>query len=203
MKHIVLLFLCAATLALDASAQNAPMPAAGTKSAGGAATGGTPPAAAKKSFPGGDIHTLLALADSLQFQLKMGEHITSKFHETDPALAAFGNPIRKETTDMWTPMVDMATAGGVEGKKIPLDMSKNDKANLAKLNTIKDEKKWTLAFFEFFAKEAKKNAKAAESGIKALTDPNLKAWAEKAGAMLNTQAEQIEGKFKEIKSAKK
>ena len=73
----------------------------------------------------------------------------------------------------------------------------------AKLNTIKDEKKWTLAFFEFFAKEAKRNAKNAETGSKALSDPNLKAWAEKAAAMLGTQADQIEAKFKELKSAKK
>ena len=194
MNRTAPLYLCAATLALAlaASAQN---PAA--------ATGGTPPAAAKKAFSGGDVHTLLALADSVQFQLKMGEQVWSKFSESNPPLAAFATPMRTEASNMWTPMVDMATAGGVDGKKIPLDMSKTDKANLAKLNTIKDEKKWTLAFFEFFAKEAKRNAKNAETGSKALSDPNLKAWAEKAAAMLGTQADQIEAKFKELKSAKK
>jgi len=97
----------------------------------------------------------------------------------------------------------MATAGGVEGKKIPLDMSKTDRANLTKLNVIKDEKKWTLAYFEFYAKESKKNARDAEAGVKTLADAGLKEWGAKAEALLKSQAERIEAKYKELKSAKK
>lgn len=192
MKHIPLLFLCAAALALS-------FPASGQTPAAPA------PAAAKpKPFSGGDTHTMLELADSLQFQLNMAIRMMSKYHESDPSLVSFAGGIRKDTTEIWTPMVDMATAGGVEGKKIPLDMSKTDTAQLNKLLiNIKDEKKWTLTFMEHFAKESKKNAHTAEAGIKSLQDPNLKAWAEKAEALLKSQAEKIDAKYKELKTAKK
>jgi len=193
MKIFRLIPLACALVALPvaAPAQTPPAPTTGA------------PAPAKKPFSTGDAKVLLAIADSMQFQLKMSELMSGKFRESNPTLAAFAGPIRQETTALWTPTVDMATAGGVEGKKIPLDMSKTDRANLTKLNVIKDEKKWTLAYFEFYAKESKKNARDAEAGVKTLADAGLKEWGAKAEALLKSQAERIEAKYKELKSAKK
>ena len=164
----------------------------------------TPGAAAAKAKPysAGDTKIYLAIADSVQFQLNMSQRLRGKYKDGPPEMVAFAGKISKESTELWTPGVDAAMAHGVEGKKIPQDMSKNDKAALAKLGPIKDEKKWELAFFEFYAKEAKKNASEADKGAKAAQDPDLKAFAEKAAALLKSQEDSIEAKFKEIKAKK-
>ena len=195
MKLIPLLSLFAAALALSHPAM-AQTPAA-------PAPGATPAAAKPQPLSGSDTRTLLEFADSLQFQLNMALRINSKFKDGDAGMLTLAGGIRKETTEIWTPMVDMAQAGGVDGKKIPQSMSKTDVANVNKLSTIKDEKKWTLAFMEHFAKESKKNAHSAEGGIKTLQDPTLKTWAEKAAALLKSQSEKVDAKYQELKTAKK
>ena len=182
-------------LAAGAHAQNPPA----TKPAGG-----TPPtgAAKAKPFSAGDTHIYLTIAEAIQFQLNMSLRVRGKYKDGPQDLLDFAAKISKESTELWTPSVDIATSHGVDGKKIPNDLTKADKANLAKLGTIKDEKKWQLAFFEFYAKESKKNAHDAETAAKAAQDPDLKAFAEKATALFKSQDETIEAKSKELKTRK-
>jgi hypothetical protein len=192
MKSLRILILGTAALILTAgaNAQTAP---------------GTPPAVAPakaKPYASSDEHIYITIAEGIQFQLKLSERLRGKYREGDAAMLAFAGKVSKESIDLFTPGVDAAMAHGVEGKKIPQDISKNDKAGLTKLGTIKDEKKWELAFFEFYAKESKKNAADAEKGAKAAQDADLKAYAEKATAVLKAQADAAEAKFKELKTKK-
>lgn len=168
-----------------------------------AAPAGTPPAAAAaKPYSAADQHIYLSIAESIQFQLNMSLRLRGKYKDGPQDLLALAGKIHKEATELWTPGVDAAMAHGVEGKKIPQALSKNDSAALAKLGAIKDDKKWQLAFFEFYAKEAKKGAADAEKGGKAVQSPDLKPFAEKAAALLKSQADEIEAKFKELKTRK-
>ena len=194
--RILLIGTAALVLASGANAQTAP----GTKPATPGAPAGAP--AKAKPYSAGDTHIYLTIADAIQFQLNMSLRLRGKYKEGAPDMVAFAGKINKESTELWTPGVDAAMAHGVEGKKIPQDMSKIDKANLAKLGIIKEDKKWEVAFFELYAKEAKKNASDAEKGAKAAQDADLKAFAEKAAALLKSQAEAIEAKFKELKTKK-
>ena len=198
MKTLRLLLIGTASLILasGANAQTAP----GAKPATPAAPVAAP--AKAKPYSAGDTHIYLAIADAIQFQLNMSQRLRGKYKEGAPEMLTFAAKISKESVELFTPGVDAAMAHGVEGKKIPQDMSKMDKANLAKLGIIKDEKKWELAFFEFYAKESKKNAADAEKGAKAAQDADLKAFAEKAAALLKSEAEAIEAKFKELKTKK-
>jgi hypothetical protein len=182
------------------SGSSAQQPAAAPASAAGATAN---PTAKPRPFTSTETKVLLEVAESVQFQLGMAQRITGKFRETDPAMVSFAGKLRKEATELWTPMVDMATARGIDGKKIPLDMSKNDKANVAKLGAIKDEKKWTLTFFEHFAKESKRNASTAQAALKSVGDPDLKAWMEKAAAILQSQSATVDSKAAELKASKK
>ena len=164
---------------------------------------GTPPAGAKaKPFSAGDTKIYLTIAEGIQFQLNMSLRMRGKYKDGPQDLLDLAAKTSKDSTALWTPGVDAAMAHGVDGKKIPNDLTKNDKAALAKFGTIKDDKKWQLAFFEFYAKEAKKNAAEADKGAKAAQDPDLKAFADKAAALLKSQDEAIEAKFKEIKAKK-
>jgi len=165
------------------------------------ATPGAAPAKAKP-YSASDTHIYLTIADSIQFQLGMSQRLRGKYKDGPPEMLAFAAKTNKESTELWTPGVEAAMAHGVEGKKIPQDMSKNDKASLTRLAPIKDEKKWELAFFELYAKEAKKNAMEADKGAKTAQDADLKAFAEKAAVLLKSQEEAIEAKFKEIKAKK-
>lgn len=203
MKHLHPILLVAAALALNATSHaqtTPPATAPGAKPA--TATGAAAPAQKPKPFSSSDSRTYLEIAASLQFQLNMSLKLRSRFKETEPDLVSFGSKLHKESTDIWTPAVDLAQAHGVEGKKIPLDMSKSDKDKVAKLNPLKDDKKWTVAFFELFAKESKKNSQDAEKAVKTVADPDLKAFVEKASALLKTQSESVEAKYKEIKARK-
>lgn len=170
-----------------------------------AAPAGTPPApapAAAKPYSPADQHIYLTIAESMQFHLNMSLRLRSKYKEGPADMLAIAGKVHKETTALWTPGVDAAMAHGVEGKKIPQGPSKSDSAALGKLNAIKDDKKWDLAFFEFYAKEAKKGAADAEKGAKAAQSPDLKPFAEKAAALLKAQADEVEAKFKELKTRK-
>ena len=194
--RLLLIGTAAVLLAVSANAQPAP----GTKPASGTPPAGAP--AKAKPYSAGDTKVYVEIADSIQFQLKMSERLRGKYREGAPDMLAFAAKISKESIELFTPGVDGAMAHGVDGKKIPQDMSKNDKAALAKLGTIKDEKKWELAFFEHYAKESKKNAADADKGAKTVQDADLKAYAEKAAGVLKSQAETIETKFQEVKKKK-
>ena len=205
MKRIPLLSLFAAALAFSfpASGQTPAAPAPGAPLAAG-----TKP----KPFSASDTRVYITEAESMQFQLKLTEKLRGKFRETNPEMLAFAGKIGKETTDLYTPGVTMAQEHGVPGsvdKKtktgtIPTDISPADKAAFAKVDALnKDEKKWLLALFELATKESKKGAAEAEKGAKTAQDPDLKAFTEKVAAMLKSQSESIEAKFKELKAAKK
>lgn len=195
-----------AALALTATAQTTP----GTKPA---APG--PPAAATakaKPFSPGDTHIYITVTEAMEFQLKVSEKLNWKMKDGDPEIVAIAGKITKEMTDLYTPGVSLAQERGVPGgadKKsktgiIPNDMSQNNKAALAKVDAMnKDEKKWVVALFELFAKESKKGAAEAEKGAKAAQDADLKAYAEKAAALLKSESEAVEAKFKQLKTAKK
>ncbi len=165
-------------------------------------TAPAPKAAAPKAFSAADQHIYLTVADSVQFHLNMALRMRGKYKEGPADMLALAGKISKECTELWTPGVDVAMSHGVDGKKIPQTMSKADSANLAKLNAIKDDKKWEVAFFEFFAKEAKKGAAEAEKGAKAAQSPDLKPFVEKAAVLLKSQADEVEAKFKELKARK-
>ena len=165
-------------------------------------TAPAPKAAAAKPFSAADQHIYLTIAESIQFQLNMSLRLRGKYKEGSQDMLAFAGKINKESTALWTPGVDVAMAHGVEGKKIPQGLSKNDSAALTKVNALKDDKKWELAFFELYAKEAKKGAAEAEKGAKAAQSPELKPFVEKAAELLKSQADEIEAKFKEIKTRK-
>lgn len=200
MKTLRLILIGTAAFLFAASANAQPAPGAKPAAPGGT---GTPPAAAKaKPFSAGDTKIYLTIAEGIQFQLNMSLRMRGKYKDGPQDLLDLAAKTSKDSTALWTPGVDAAMAHGVEGKKIPNDLTKNDKAALAKFGTIKDDKKWQLAFFEFYAKEAKKNAAEADKGAKAAQDPDLKAFAEKAAALLKSQEEAIEAKFKEIKAKK-
>ncbi|MEO6786634.1 MAG: DUF4142 domain-containing protein [Chthoniobacteraceae bacterium] len=191
-------FLLLAAFTLTAAAQPAP----GAKPAAPGGTGAPPAAAKPKPYSAGDTRIYLIIADGIQFQLNMSLRLRGKCKDGPADLLALAGKISKDFTALWTPGVDAAMQHGVEGKKIPQDMSKTDKANLNKLGTIKDDKKWQLAFFDLYAKESKKNAHEAENAAKAAQDADLKAFAEKAVALLKSEAEEIEAKFKEMKTRK-
>ncbi|MEQ1852018.1 MAG: hypothetical protein ABMA01_10540 [Chthoniobacteraceae bacterium] len=203
MNQLRPILLVATAFAFTATSQaqtTPPVAAPGAKPAGAAAPGA--PAQKPKPFSSSDTRAYLTVAESLQFQLNMSLRLRSRFKETEPQLVAFGSKLHKEATDLWTPGVDLAQLHGVDGKKIPLDMTKADKANVAKLNPIKDDKQWTLAYFELFAKDSKKNALEAEKTLKTVMDPELKAFLERAQALLKSQSETVEAKFQELKVRK-
>ena len=192
-------FLIAAALTVTATAQPAP----GAKPA----APGTPPApgatAAKpKPFSAGDTNAYIKVAESMQFQLSLSQTLQGKFKDSEPEIVALGRKIHAEMTKAWTPGVDLAQLRAVDNKKIPMTLSKNDKAALAKVGTIKEEKKWLVAYFDLFAKESKKSATDAEKIAKAVQDADLKAYIEKIAALLKSQSEAIEAKEKEVKARK-
>ena len=189
-------FLIAAALTATATAQPAP----GAKPAAPAAPGAT--AAKPKPFSAGDTNAYIKVAESMQFQLHLSLTLRGKFKDSEPEIVALGNKIHKEMTDQWTPLVTLAQERGVDGKKIPMALSKTDKAAVAKVGTIKDEKKWLVAYFDLFAKESKKSATDAEKIANAVQDADLKAAIEKVGALLKSESEAIEAKEKEVKARK-
>ena len=193
--HLLLIGTAVFILATSANAQT---PLAGKPATGAPAAGTAKP----KPFSAGDTHIYLSIAESIQFQLNMSLRTRGKYKDGPQDLLDLASKISKDATELWTPSVDLAMSHGVEGKKIPNSLTKNDTAAVNKLGIIKDDKKWQLAFFEFFAKESKKNARDAESGAKALQDADLKAFAEKAVPLLKNQADAVEAKFQELKARK-
>lgn len=184
-------FLILATFTSMAAAQPAP---------GGA--GATPAAAKPKPYSPGDTRVYVTIAAGMQFHLVVSMHLRGKDPQSDPGMAAFAEKLHNACTGLWTAGVDAAMQHGVEGKKFPRDISKNDQMALARIDNIKDERKWLLAFFDFYSKEAKKNARDAESAATAAQDPDLKAFAGKAVALLKGDSDEIEAKLKELKAKK-
>jgi hypothetical protein len=189
-------FLIAAALTVTATAQPAP----GAKPAAPGAPGAT--AAKPKPFSAGDTNAYIKVAESMQFQLHLSLSLRGKFKDSEPEIVALGNKIHGEMTKAWTPLVTLAQERGVDGKKIPMTLSKTDKAAVAKVGTIKDEKKWLVAYFDLFAKESKKAATDAEKIANSVQDADLKAAIEKVGALLKSESEAIEAKEKEVKARK-
>lgn len=194
--------LCPLLIALitaTAVAQTAP----GAKPATTAAPGAPAPAAAKpKPFSSSDTSSYIKIADAMQYQLHLSLRLRHKFKDKEPELVAIGSKIHKEMTELWTPGVNLAMERGVDGKKIPQVLSKNDKDSVAKVDTIKDEKKWIVAYFELFAKESKKAAVDAEKIAKAVQDADLKTHLEKTAAVLKSQSDAITAKYMDLKAKK-
>lgn len=206
MKTLRTLLIGTAALILAASAYAQPAP--GAKPATG-----TPPAGAAKAkhFPPGDTHIYITTAEAMQFQLKASEKLRWKMKDGSPDVLELAVKINKEITDLYTPGVTMAQEHGVPGntdKKpksgtIPNDITVADRAALTRVDSMnKDDKKWLVAIFELLAKETKKNAAAAEKAVATVQDPDLKAFVEKAAALLKSEAETTEAKFKEVKTRK-
>lgn len=189
--HILLIGIASLILANAATAQTAP----GAKPA-------APAAAKAKPLSSSDTNAYLKVAESMQFQLNLSLTLRHKFKDSEPEIVSLGTKLHKEMTDQWTPGVNLVMERGVDGKKIPMALSKIDKATVSKVSTIKDEKKWLVAYFELFAKESKKSAAEAEKIAKAIQDADLKAYIEKAATLLKSQSEVIEAKFQELKTRK-
>ena len=153
-----------------------------------------------KPFSQADIRALQVFAEAMQFHIRMGD-IARWQKEKDAAITEMGTKISKDTKDVWTPMVNIAQAHQVDGKNIPSEVSKSDKANIDKLSKVKEEK-YSVEYLELFAKEAKHNAKRTEMAAKSINDPELKTWADGAVKLLAAQAEQLEAAHKEAKKKK-
>lgn len=189
MKKLLIVLSAAAMLALPTEA-----PAQ--------AAAGAPAAAKPRPLSTNDQRNYVQVAEMIQYHLNMGMRLRGKFKDTDPDLVSFGGKLSKEATDLYTPGVNLAMSRGVPNDRIPQAMSKSDASSVGKLNTIKDEKKWTVAFLELFAKDAKKHATDAGRLAKSQMDPELKEWVGKAAALFQSQAEAVEAKFQERKAAK-
>ena len=204
MKTLRLLLIgTAAFLFTNANAHTAP----GAKPA----TGAPPAGAGKAKFSPGDTHIYVTIAEAMQFQLKASEKLRWKMKDGDAEVLALAMKINKEMTELYTPGVTMAQEHGVPGnldKKpksgtIPNDITVADRAALTKVDAMnKDDKKWLVALFELLAKESKKNAAVAEKAVLSAQDADLKAFTEKAAALLKGESETVEAKFKELKTKK-
>ncbi len=198
MKRTYLTALATITLTSFASAQ-----APATPTAPAAATTTAPAGGEKKIKPlaQGDVKAVQSFAEALLFHIKMGDVARGR-KEKDADLSELGAKIGKEAKDAWTPLVNIAQAHQMDGKNIPTEITKSDKANIEKLGKIKDDK-YSVEYFDLFSKEAKKNAKSTETAAKAINDPELKTWADGTVKTLAAQAEQLETAHKEAKKKKK
>lgn len=149
-----------------------------------------------------DAKSLSGILEVMQFHIRMGEVGRHKLKE-DKEFVAFASKTHKDMTALWTPAVNLAMNRGVDSKNIPSAVSRADKADIDRLQKNKETDKWKLEYFELLAKNGKKNARSAENSLKIATDPELKEMGAKVVALLNSQAEQAESEFKELKSAKK
>jgi hypothetical protein len=209
-RHI--LTITAATL-LAAPFLNAQAPAPGAPPAVPAnpATPGTPatPPAAGATDPAKKVRplspteqrSLAQVFDAMQFHMRMGAIAKSKNKE-DKDLVAFGTRINKEITDQWTPLINLATARGMENKNIPIEVSKQDKSDIDKLGKAKADK-WRIEYYELFSKQAKRNARTVDTAAKSFTDPELKQVGTTLAKTFNDQAESIESTYKGLKNTKK
>lgn len=163
----------------------------------------TPPAGGEKKvrpLSQSDVKAVQVFAEALLFQMKLGE-VGKNRQDKDKALSEMSGKIHEEAKAQWTPMVSIAQTHQMDGKNIPADVTKNDKSNMDKLGKVKDDK-YSVEFLELFAKEAKRNAKSAESAAKGINDAELKTWAEGAAKFLATQADELEAAHKEAKKKK-
>ena len=93
----------------------------------------------------------------------------------------------------------MCVDNGVKG--LATDISKKEAAELA-ANPNAKEKGFRLAHLETLAKSSKKAHKDIETSAKSIQNPQLKAWADNALAVLKTNAEDYEARYQEEKKLK-
>ncbi len=119
--------------------------------------------------------------------------------EKDATLATWAATKAKELTDKWTPFATLCQKHGFTD--LAADISKKETGEIAKLGKVKDEK-FRVEYLEMFSKEARNAHKDMENAPKMVQDPELKIWAEGIVAVLKTNADEIENKFKEEKKRK-
>ena len=165
------------------------------------ATGAADPAKKARPISSTEQRSLTQVFDAMQFHMRMGAIAKSKNKE-DKDFVAFGTRINKEITDQWTPLVTLATARGMDNKNITIEISKQDKSDIEKMDKAKDDK-WRVEYYELFSKQAKRNARTVDTAAKSFTDPELKQLGTALAKTFNDQAEAIESTYKGLKNAKK
>lgn len=168
----------------------------------GATTGttGTTSATATKPKPlsTNEGKAVLDLLNAMQFHIRMGEIARHKDKE-DKELVSFANKNHKEMTELYTPLVGVAQTANL--KNIPMEASKADKGDMAKIGKPKAEK-WKEDYFELLFKNGKKNGRVAEAAVKTIADPTAKDLATKTAAAIASQTAEAETKYKELKEKK-
>jgi predicted outer membrane protein len=212
MNRIHLLTFCAVTVLAGASiraqapapgatpAPAAPAPAPGATPA--PAPGAAPAGEVKKPYSPADIRTVTQAAEILQFHMQMGRKASQAGKDRDKDLAAIGTRIEKEAKDYNTALLNMAKEHQVPDKDVPMDVSKNDKAEMDKLGKVKEDK-WKLEFYDMFSKQAKKNARFFDGASRSAADPDLKDLAGKAARIIEGHADSLEKAYKDLKNPKK
>jgi hypothetical protein len=89
----------------------------------------------------------------------------------------------------------------VDGKYIPIDISKGDKSDMDKLSKAKEEK-YKEEYLELFSKQAKRNIRTLETAAKTFSDAEFKDWSLKATELFKSQAELLESTYKTEKKKK-
>ena len=181
-------------------------PGTGTGTTGAVTTGtttgttGAATATAAKPKPLSSVEgkAVLDLLNAMQFHIRMGELARHK-DKDDKELVTFANKNHKEMTELYTPLVGVAQTANL--KNIPMEASKADKTDMAKLGKPKAEK-WKEDYFELLFKNGKRNARSAENAVKTIADPTAKDLATKAAAAMASQSAEAETKYKELKDKK-
>jgi hypothetical protein len=213
MKNSHILTLAAATMLAGATVYAQAPAAPATTTPAGTATGtsgavstgtttGTTGAAATTAKPKplstNEGKAVLDLLNAMQFHIRMGEIARHK-DKDDKELVTFANKNHKEMTELYTPLVGVAQTANL--KNIPMEASKADKADMAKIGKPKAEK-WKEDYFELLFKNGKRNARTAENAVKTIADPTAKDLATKAAAAMASQTAEAETKYKELKDKK-
>lgn len=166
------------------------------------ATPATPPATGKvekpKPLSPGDQKFAKRTSEVVLFQLALATRAKSAVKE-DKELSDWGAKKAKELTEKWTPF---ATICGKYGfSDIPVEITKKESADIAKLSKSKDEK-FRQDYLELFMKESKSALRDMENAPKMVQNAELKAWAEGFVGILKANAPEIETKYKEEKKRK-
>ena len=161
-------------------------------------TGAAATATKPKPLSSVEGKAVLDLLNAMQFHIRMGELARHKDKE-DKALVTLANKNHKEMTELYTPLVGVAQTANL--KNIPMEASKADKNDMAKLGKPKAET-WKEDYFELLFKNGKRNARSAENAVKTIADPTAKDLATKAAAAMASQSAEAETKYKELKDKK-
>ena len=146
-----------------------------------------------------EIAGIRKTAEAMQLHMKMGNLAASK-GGSDIAFVSFGKTIFDETLALWEPMQQIAQSHQVDGKKIPIQITEKDKAEMDTLGKVKEEH-WKRDYFKMFVKQSKRNAHLVDLAAKSFVDPELKEWGVKIAKLFAEQEDRIQKENDNLKTA--